>query len=200
MGTLIAFMGAGVVAVMQLAFAAPGDSTPDEPRRPALLRSSHSVMREYVPVTDSAFAGAVLPRNLVAAEEYGPILERMRERSAAFRRQCARVAGAPYLTVVLIPAAAPVQLQAAAWTTITRGPRGELKALIRVPPTSRAPELIAHELEHVIEQLDGIDLPGKARLRSAGVHLVDGGAPETYETERATKIGLLVAREFRGDR
>ena len=52
-------------------------------------------------------------------------------------------------------------------------------------------ELIAHELEHVLEQVDGTDLARLARQGLDGV-VEWGGA---YETARARSVGRLVARE-----
>jgi hypothetical protein len=55
-------------------------------------------------------------------------------------------------------------------------------------------ELIAHELEHVIEQLDGIDLHALASRPATGVHVCADGA---FETTRAVKVGRAVAGEVR---
>jgi hypothetical protein len=57
-------------------------------------------------------------------------------------------------------------------------------------------ELIAHELEHVIEQLDGVDLAAKADTDSSSVKRGDTPEP-AYETVRATRMGLAVAAEVR---
>ena len=54
-------------------------------------------------------------------------------------------------------------------------------------------ELIAHEIEHIIEQLDGVDLRAKSRLRAAGSG--DVADIEAYETTRAIVTGQRVARE-----
>ena len=60
-------------------------------------------------------------------------------------------------------------------------------------------ELIAHEMEHVIEQLDEIDLPSLADLPDTGVHhTLSAGV--TFETSRAAQTGLRVAREVRESR
>ena len=56
-----------------------------------------------------------------------------------------------------------------------------------------AAELIAHEFEHIIEQLDGVDLAIMSRLRSTGVKRV--GEVDAFETRRAIVTGLRVARE-----
>jgi hypothetical protein len=58
-------------------------------------------------------------------------------------------------------------------------------------------ELLAHELEHIIEQLDGIDLAAKAAVARSGVReCVDG----SFETSRAVRVGTLVALEARAGR
>ena len=52
----------------------------------------------------------------------------------------------------------------------------------------RIVELIAHEIEHIIEQLDGVDLRAKSRLRASGVRRVNADL-EAYETTRAIVTG-----------
>jgi hypothetical protein len=57
----------------------------------------------------------------------------------------------------------------------------------------RLAELIGHELEHVIEQLDGVDLAGTARRAPTTVWL---SGRDSFETVRAIQTGQLVAGEF----
>ena len=52
-------------------------------------------------------------------------------------------------------------------------------------------EHIAHEVEHVMEHLDGTDLPRMARQRLDGVVNLEG----VYETARAQAVGRRVAHE-----
>jgi len=71
--------------------------------------------------------------------------------------------------------------------------QGGLNAVVQIE--LRAPalyvEFIAHELEHVLEQLDGTDLARLARQGLDGVVEGEGA----YETARARSVGRLVARE-----
>ena len=54
-------------------------------------------------------------------------------------------------------------------------------------------EYFAHELEHVVEQLDRVDL---ARASASHVHGASAtGRPPVFETRRAIVIGRLVANE-----
>ncbi len=66
-------------------------------------------------------------------------------------------------------------------------------AAVRIEP--RKPdlyvELIAHELEHVLEHIDGMNLP---MLASRKVNSVGKWAGQ-YETARAQAVGATVARE-----
>ena len=55
-------------------------------------------------------------------------------------------------------------------------------------------EHIAHELEHVLEAVDGTDLPRLARQRVDGVMNL---GRHHYETARAQSVGRMVAREVR---
>jgi hypothetical protein len=56
--------------------------------------------------------------------------------------------------------------------------------------------LIAHEFEHIIEQLDGIDLSSRVHLPSSGVSRGRGEA-DAFETTRAKRMGVTVAAEVR---
>jgi hypothetical protein len=52
-------------------------------------------------------------------------------------------------------------------------------------------ELLGHEFEHVLEQIDGVNLRADAARGHARI-LADGA----YETRRATEAGLQVLREY----
>ena len=55
-------------------------------------------------------------------------------------------------------------------------------------------ELIAHELEHVLEQLDDVNLTQLAQ--GPGVSSYGHEGSRSFETARARQIGLDVAAEF----
>jgi hypothetical protein len=117
----------------------------------------------------------------------------MVKRSVMFRRQCLRLAAAPHLTVTLRNFHHPSGPKAR--TTIRRTADGRLSAIVDIQPLGDLEELIAHEIEHIIEQLDEVDLPERAALRGSGVRICGDG---TFETERAIHVGRLVARQARG--
>ena len=162
---------------------------------PAVVRSSFDVVQTYTPATIAVHDDVGLPPNMEIADLYASTVELMRQRSPTFRRQCSRIANASGLTVVLTNDPPQPRQPAMASTQIVRKPGGRLHATIHIGISARAVELIAHEIEHIVEQLDGIDLAAKARLGSSGVHTCACGHPVAFETARAILIGMRVAGE-----
>ena len=76
-------------------------------------------------------------------------------------------------------------------TVLARYESGYLRAEVTLVFAENYIELVAHEFEHVLEQVDGIDLRARAALGQAR-HLPDGA----YETPRATLAGQQVWREY----
>ena len=156
------------------------------------LQSSQSVVRTYVAARSAAVEDAACAPNLDLASSYRTLVEQMVSRSPTFRRQCARLAAAPHLSVRVL-SDPPDGARAGALTRIQMRPRGRLEAVVQVGMSARTVELIAHEIEHVIEQLDGIDLRAKSRLQASGVRRI--WDLDAYETTRAIATGQRVARE-----
>ena len=156
--------------------------------------SSQGAARVYVAAESAAFDNVEPAPNITISPVYQPVVELMLARSATFRRQYARIAGAWYLSVVI--RSQPVMgSRLPALTSIRRVPGSRLEAVVSVAVCSRTAELIAHEIEHIIEQLDGVDLKLKARLRASGVHRVNDQSVDAFETNRAIAAGQRVARE-----
>lgn len=138
---------------------------------------------------DPLLSPAGPPANLRAGA-FQPVVERMWRHSPTFRRQCGRIAAASGLTITIRPDLLRNRSDVRAFTSVFRE-RGVLtRAEITLVVLADAVELIAHEIEHVIEQLDGTDPSrdacGGRRARWAGVE---------YETCRAIEAGRRVARE-----
>jgi hypothetical protein len=159
------------------------------------LHSSTTAAREYVAARSAAYDGVGLAPNLIVTSLYETVVASMLERSPTFRRQSARIAQASELTIEVRsePRGAKSTL---AWTTILRHAESrELRAIVHIVPGTSAVELIAHEIEHVIEQLDGVNLRHKASLRATGVRVCACGDGEMFETRRAIAVGRQVFRE-----
>ncbi len=140
---------------------------------PGASRSSQNVVGVYVAGESAALERVGCASNLTISSAYQPLVDAMLARSATFRRQCARIAAAPLLSV-LIRSDPPVGTRAKALTEIKRLPGGRVEAVVQIGHSSQVGELIAHEIEHILEQLDGVDLRAKSQLRGSGVRRVAG--------------------------
>jgi len=159
-------------------------------RAPSVVRVYESERAVKTPRTE-------LPPNLTVPHGYGELIESMLERSPTFRRQCLRIANAPGLTITIRTLHPYAAGTARARTEIVRGAGGRMVASVFIGPLNDAAELIGHEFEHIIEQIDGVDLRVRSALPGTGVHAcVDG----SFETIRALRTGVLVSRETRARR
>jgi hypothetical protein len=134
--------------------------------------------------------GPSLPPNLVIPEVLRPLLTRMWGSSATFRRQCAQFAEHPEVTIRI--ALDPRTPHGRALSRVHQGEAGVRASVqIEMRDPARYVEYLAHELEHVLEQMDGTDRVRMARQHVDGVVNVGG----VYETARARSVGRAVARE-----
>ena len=158
--------------------------------------SSTDVVRVYVPAEARSAWSVTLPPNLKIPDMYRSYVESMLRRSPTFRRQCRRLANALGLTVVLRQFLTRPPDRVRAQTSFSTDRDGRLYATVETRTLEDQVELIAHEIEHVIERLDGVDLRARAALPGTGVHLCDGSGG-SFETIRATRAGLAAADEVR---
>ncbi|MEP6918333.1 MAG: hypothetical protein ABJC89_21985 [Acidobacteriota bacterium] len=142
------------------------------------------------PSTPSGPAG---PPNLIAAPDIRQLAATMWQGSPTFRRQSARIAAAPGLQISIQQGMPKPGAPTRAETTCRREAGVLVSATVWIPYGYDAYELLAHELEHIIEQLDDLDLPALERQSGSGVW---GSARGQFETVRATAIGRLVAKEM----
>ena len=128
-----------------------------------------------------------IPSNVDAGVLAAEMTELLR-RSDTFRSQCARLADAPRvhvkITIVLDLDAGRAQ------TAIHHYASGAIRAEVEVLFGENYRELLAHEFEHIIEQIEGVDLRQEAVAGRAWV--LQGGA---FETRRAFAIGVQVRTE-----
>jgi hypothetical protein len=67
-----------------------------------------------------------------------------------------------------------------------------LRADVQLPPGQALAELVGHEFEHLLEQVEGLDLRALSRIRGSGVHEVDR---EVFESDRAIEAGRVTKLE-----
>lgn len=120
-------------------------------------------------------------------------VEQMLRTSATFRRQCRRIADTPLLYVRVRRDSWLAQHGFRAKSVIERARSGVVIVVVGIGPHGSSFEWIAHEFEHVLEQVDGVRLREIAGRR-AGVWR---SSADTFETERAIRAGRTVVEEMR---
>jgi hypothetical protein len=134
-----------------------------------------------------------LPGSIQVSDELCARLQMMLEKSPTFRSQVRRIAAAPQLYVRVKLDMSISGRTYRAVTKICRQPSGEMVAAIAIAPFGDPAEWLAHEFEHLIEQLDGVNLSDLER-RGQGAWK---SGNQMFETERAIRTGRLVWRELR---
>jgi hypothetical protein len=138
-----------------------------------------------------------LPFNVVARGVLHSVVGEMLERSATFRQQCEALADAPRLRVhVLIDGVMSHNVRLGE-TNIRRHEGGVMFAIVEIAAAVDYPVILAHEFEHLIEQLEGHNLPALSEKSRSGVIRTSTGA---FETDRAIAAGLTVRREMAASR
>jgi Tol biopolymer transport system component len=134
----------------------------------------------------------VLPSNLEVASVFRLVLDRMWQTSPTFRGQWHRLAAGTRVRVSVLVEDLPRPASSSKARTVLKHQDGSLvSAHVYLKPSLEAAELIAHEIEHVLEQLDGVDL--QAQTGNGVVWKAGDGA---FETRRAIEAGRRVAREI----
>jgi Tol biopolymer transport system component len=134
----------------------------------------------------------VLPSNLEVASVFRPFLDKMWQASPTFRGQWRRLAAGTSLHVSVLVEDLPRPASSSKARTVLRHQDGSLvSAQVYLKPSLGAAEFIAHELEHILEQLDGVDLQAQA-----GNGVVWKAGDGAFETRRAIEVGRRVAREI----
>jgi hypothetical protein len=139
---------------------------------------------------------ARLPANVEASERVDQILEKIWRRSATFREQCRRIATEPSLTISLSFVAPSLNIRSRALSHATRHPDGRMTVQIQIFRHADYVELIGHEFEHVLEQIEGVNLKTLAATGAAGVSCDERGF---FETSRAISAGRKVYLEYRNN-
>jgi len=143
------------------------------------------------PANVSCVSGSILPDTVNAPAELLRYVGAMLASSHTFRTQCRRIADARRLRVVIRIDPALAEWRYRARTTIGRVATGEMLACVQISLRHNPIEWIAHEFEHLVEQLDGVSLPS-LEAANKGVWF---STVRMYETARAIAAGRTVAEE-----
>ena len=136
-----------------------------------------------------------LPANIRTTVELRDAIAPLLARSQTLRAQCGKIAAAPKTFVSVNLSVGPFSAQTRARSTARRYPSGLLLVDVEIPPASHEfAELLAHELEHVTEFIEGVDF--KALSQSTDSGIVQCGIGGSFESVRAQQAGHAVAAEI----
>ena len=145
----------------------------------------------------AAGAGELQTFNIQLDEMLRQPVTALLAKSSTFRRQWRQIASAPGVRVVVVARTDLRETPSArARGQVSRYAYGAVRAMIEIPAAADLAELLPHEFEHVLEQMEGLDLALLARTGDRGVIEVDDGV---FETTRARAAGRAAAREVYGD-
>jgi hypothetical protein len=146
------------------------------------------------PAVAPAPGSAASDTSIVVAPFFERVVEDLLRSSATLRDQYDRIASASDVCVRVEPwVGHPRDWVARA--TITRSTTGMIEAWVEIPTPLTAPEYarrLAHEFEHILEQIEGVNLRTLADDPARGVSRLSDGA---YESERAQRAGHAAALE-----
>ncbi len=134
-----------------------------------------------------------LPVNIRVDDVLQPLVSALLAKSETLRRQWEIITASRLIRVTVVSRMGMQDTGSTrARTEVSRYAYGAIRATIEIPSGTDVTELLPHELEHVIEQLEGLDLRALAQQRARGVVEVRKGV---FETARARAAGLQVYRE-----
>lgn len=136
-----------------------------------------------------------LPPNIRTTDDLRPLIEDLLGRSPTLREQTAKISMArkTWVSVTLTSGRLPSLTRAR--STARRYHTGLLVVDVEIPPASQDfAELLAHELEHVTEFIEGVDFKKLVRTRNAGI--VQCSSDGSFETDRAQQAGRTVKLEL----
>jgi hypothetical protein len=134
------------------------------------------------------------PSNIWVQQDLRETMTALWETSPTFRAQCEKIgAQRRYHVHIVTDASMVLHRRCRAQCTMRTFTSGLVMARIAVPDKHELNELIPHELEHVIEHIDGVDLRRILVKGGAGVFEVGDGR---LETARAISAGRKVRDEM----
>jgi hypothetical protein len=155
---------------------------------------SFVILRPAAPHAEGPVVGRPTPRTIQVDVDLRAGIDAMLQTSATFRSQYRRIGEAPSVVVAVKADPRLPDGSVRARSTFRRYKSGLIVVAVSIAPGSHQEEWVAHEFEHILEQLDGWDLRWKA----------DGGASDIWysgcgliETSRAIRAGRTVRQEMR---
>lgn len=140
-------------------------------------------------------SSARMPSNIRVDADFLPRVRQMLRRSPTFRAQCERLAANPWVHVaVRLDPTLYDRHSFRAATTIQRPQKKLIIAVVSLQGLADPAMWVSHEFEHLLEQIDAVDVAGLADQRYEAWPSGSG----MYETVRAIRAGESVYAEVNG--
>jgi hypothetical protein len=139
------------------------------------------------------------PTNIVVQPELRPVVVELWAGSPTFRAQCQKIGQhRRYRVAIVHDLALNLNRTCRAQCVLRIYSTGFVTARVMVPYNRHAlVELIPHELEHIIEHIDGVNVKRDALRPNSGAYDVGAGRVETV---RATEMGRRARHELEASR
>jgi hypothetical protein len=135
------------------------------------------------------------PANIIVQQELRSAVAQLWRGSATFREQCLKIGRHPrYRVAITTVPELSLSRTMRARCVLSAYSSGYVSARVMVPVTRQVLELIPHELEHVVEHVEGVDVRRASRF---GAGAYDAGQGQ-IETMRAVRAGRQVRDEVGG--
>lgn len=178
-----------VICALGLLMAATGAAAAE---RPSSSRPADRPALPGEPVCEAT--STRLPENVRIDPFLMPRIKEMLRRSASFRQQCRRLAAAPWAHVGVKLNPQLFEAQSYRALSFIQRPQPKLiVARVTLQALSDPALWLAHELEHVLEQVDDVDVQEMAETKRGAWRV----GHHMFETRRAIVAGETVASEVR---
>lgn len=146
-----------------------------------------AVLMAPATLSASTICASALPFNIDAGL-LEPVAIALLHRSPTFQQQCLRIAATVVLRVRV--RVTPSLRGGRGQTTIVRYDTGALRAEVLLAFAEDYVELLAHEFEHILEQVEHVSLPQEVSAKRAWTT-----ATGAFETLRAYAVGMRAREE-----
>lgn len=145
-------------------------------------------------VREARFDQQQLPSTMRISPVLQPVVRQLLDASPTFRAQVRRIAAARHVWVVVEPVIGRAGCCTLARTSVRHFSEGGIRAKVEIAYPVGAvdyAQLLGHEFEHVVEQIERVDVRRLARKRAGASQVGDN----LFETRRAAEAGRRVAEE-----
>ena len=138
------------------------------------------------------------PANIVVQAGLRAVVAQLWEGSPTFRAQCQKIGEQKrYRVAVVLEPSLTLSRNCRAQCVLRVYSSGFVTARVMVPHGRQVTELIPHELEHIVEHIEGVNVKSEVSRGGTGAFDAGGGRVETV---RAMRVGRQARQELDASR